>query len=156
MVYETVKEIVCRDTNETIRPGDTVSIHTEDGGGYGSCKITKITDSGFHFSQGRSNRSIQYERVREINKNASEALKDGNDEIGILLEKAIGRVAIKSNIRNYMPNSTNNAELNAMIHLLQAMGLEIDFEWDSNKGQIAAVCGHYNGRDIRKNVILME
>lgn len=41
-----------------------------------------------------------------------------------------------------------------MVNLLEAMGVELHFEWNTidNKSQIVAVSGGYNGEFIRKNV----
>lgn len=67
MEYETYKEIVCKDTGETRQIGDIVTIKTKNGGGFGGCKIVKITDTGFHFNQGKGrNKSIQYKDIQEI------------------------------------------------------------------------------------------
>ncbi len=67
MGYETHKEVLCRDTGKTFRTGDVVTIKGTDGGGYGGCKIVKITDTGFHFTQGSSRtKTIQYKDIREI------------------------------------------------------------------------------------------
>lgn len=67
MEYETYKEIFCSDTGETYKVGDTVTIHTNDGGGVGGCKITKITDTGFHFNQGKGrDKTIQYKDIQKI------------------------------------------------------------------------------------------
>lgn len=49
MEYRTRKEIFCEETGETFHIGDKVTIKTKNGGGYGGCKIVKITDTGFHF-----------------------------------------------------------------------------------------------------------
>lgn len=66
MEYKTRKEIFCEDTGEVIHIGDNVTITTKNGGGYGGCKIVKITDTGVHFNQGGSNKSIQYKNIQEI------------------------------------------------------------------------------------------
>lgn len=66
MEYETYKEIFCKDTGETLRIGDVVTIKTKNGCGYGSCKIIKITDTGFHYSQGGRDKSIQYKDIQRI------------------------------------------------------------------------------------------
>lgn len=66
MEYETFKEIFCKDTGETLHVGDTVTITTQNGGGYGGCRIVKITDTGFHYNQGGRNKSIQYKNIKEL------------------------------------------------------------------------------------------
>ncbi len=67
MKYETCKEIFCRDTEEVFRIGDTVTIKYENGGGTGGCKITKITDTGFRFNQGKGHdKIVQYKDIEEI------------------------------------------------------------------------------------------
>jgi hypothetical protein len=47
--------------------GDTVTITWNNGGGNGSCKITKITKTGFRFRQvpGRE-KSAQFDNIREL------------------------------------------------------------------------------------------
>lgn len=67
MKYETYKEIFCKDTGETVRVGDTVTIEYKNGGGNGGCKITKITDTGFRFNQGKGrDKSVQYKNISRI------------------------------------------------------------------------------------------
>lgn len=67
MNYETYKQILCTETGEIFRIGDTVTIKFINGGGAGGCRITKITDKGFHYNQGSgSDKSVQYEKVLEI------------------------------------------------------------------------------------------
>lgn len=66
MQYETYKEIMCKDTDKRIKVGDVVTIHWKNGGGAGSCKITKITDTGFHYTQGSRTKTAQYKNVAEI------------------------------------------------------------------------------------------
>lgn len=67
MEYETNKEIFCKDTGEILKAGDTVSIKYKTGGGSGGCKITKITDTGFHFNQGTGrDKSAQYKDIEEM------------------------------------------------------------------------------------------
>lgn len=68
MKYETKKEILCVDTGETICIGDIVNIENIDGGGCGRCRIVKITDTGFHFNHGKSNKSTQYRNIKRIDK----------------------------------------------------------------------------------------
>lgn len=67
MEYETYKEIFCKDTGETVCLGDIVTIKCKNGGGYGGCRVVKITDTGFRFSQGKGrNKSIQYKDIEKI------------------------------------------------------------------------------------------
>lgn len=52
-----------------ICPGcDEVSIQYVGGGGNGCCRITKITDTGFHYSTGgiRRDKSVQLKDIVEI------------------------------------------------------------------------------------------
>lgn len=67
MSYETHKEIFCAETSETFRVGDVVTIKFTNGGGSGGCRITKITDKGFHYNRGSGrDKNIQYDTVAEI------------------------------------------------------------------------------------------
>lgn len=67
MKYETRKEIFDTETGKTFRIGDTVSIKNTNGGGTGGCRITKITDAGFHYTQGIGrDKSVQYKNIAEI------------------------------------------------------------------------------------------
>lgn len=67
MKFETYKEIFCSDTGKAYKIDDVVTIKRDDGGGFGGCKIVKITDTGFHFNQGRGrDKSIQYKDIQEI------------------------------------------------------------------------------------------
>lgn len=67
MRYETYKEIYCWDTGESFRTGDTVSIKDKNGGGAGGCRITKITDAGFHYNQGgKRDKVVKYENIEQI------------------------------------------------------------------------------------------
>ena len=66
MIYRTEKYIA-GNNGTRFAIGDTVTIKYPNGGGSGGCKITKITDTGFHFTQGgRSDKSIQYKNISEI------------------------------------------------------------------------------------------
>lgn len=57
------------DKGEAYRPGDTVTIHFTNGGGSGGCNITKITKTGFHYTQGSgSAKSVSFEKITEIRK----------------------------------------------------------------------------------------
>ncbi len=67
MEYEIYKAIFCKDTGQIVRIGDTVTIKYKNGGGTGGCKITKITDTGFRFNQGKGrDKSVQYKDIEEI------------------------------------------------------------------------------------------
>ena len=76
MNYKVEKKIVCEETGEVLKVGDEVSIQYTGGGGNGCCRITKITDTGFHFSAGgaRRDKSVQLKDVVEIWK------REQNDE----------------------------------------------------------------------------
>ena len=67
MVYQTIKSIQ-GDDGKVYGIGDSVTITCTNGGGYGGCTITKITESGFHFNQGGKGRDkvIRYENISEI------------------------------------------------------------------------------------------
>lgn len=67
MKYSTYKEIICEETAETFQLGDIVTIRHPNGGGAGGCRITKITDTGLHYSQGgRRDKSVQYKDIVEL------------------------------------------------------------------------------------------
>ena len=68
MKYKVEKKIVCEETGEELKVGDEVSIRYTGGGGNGCCWITKITDTGFHFSAGgaRRDKSVQLKDVVDI------------------------------------------------------------------------------------------
>lgn len=67
MNYETHKEVFCAETGEIFRVGDTVNVKYTNGGGAGGCRITKITDNGFHYNQGVGrDKSVQYKNILEI------------------------------------------------------------------------------------------
>ena len=65
MKYETVK-IIADDAGNQLRIGDLVTIKDGNGGGCGNCRITKITDNGFHFVQGSRVKMAAYDSVAEI------------------------------------------------------------------------------------------
>lgn len=66
MKYKTEK-IIVGENGTTFKSGDKVSITYPNGGGCGGVTITKITDTGFHFSAGgRRDKSIQYKDIDEI------------------------------------------------------------------------------------------
>lgn len=67
MRFETSKSIIDMEKENAFDIGDTITIKYPDGGGCGGCKITKITDSGFHFTQGSGrDKSVQYKDITEI------------------------------------------------------------------------------------------
>ncbi|MEQ3266306.1 hypothetical protein AAA084_02975 [Dorea longicatena] len=76
MNYKVKKKIVCEETGEELKIGDEVSIRYTSGGGNGCCRITKITDTGFHYSAGgtRRDKSVQLKDIVEIWK------REQNDE----------------------------------------------------------------------------
>lgn len=67
MSYKTYKEVLCVETGKTFRIGDIVNIKYTNRGGAGGCRITKITDNGFHYNQGTGrDKSVQYKNIAEI------------------------------------------------------------------------------------------
>lgn len=65
--FETWKSILDNENDETYVIGDIVTIKYHNGGGCGNCKITKITDTGFHFNQGGGrDKSVQYKDIAQI------------------------------------------------------------------------------------------
>lgn len=61
--FETEKYILHKNGNR-FGVGDVVNIRYKNGGGMGSCKITKVTDTGFWITQnGRKEKSIQYKEL---------------------------------------------------------------------------------------------
>ncbi|MGC4018926.1 MAG: hypothetical protein QM793_06685 [Muricomes sp.] len=67
MGFETHKSIIDIENEEAFNVGDIVTIKYHNGGGCGGCLITKITDTGFHFSQGKGrDKSIQYKDIARI------------------------------------------------------------------------------------------
>lgn len=67
MRFETSKSIIDTEKEESFDVGDIVTIKFPNSGGCGGCKITKITDSGFHFKQGSGrDKSVQYKDIAEI------------------------------------------------------------------------------------------
>lgn len=65
MTYTTEKQILGLD-GKTYKVGDKVSICYKGGGGCGGVVITKITDTGFHYSAGGRKKSVQYKDITEI------------------------------------------------------------------------------------------
>lgn len=66
MEYITEKYVVGADGTKVV-VGDIVNIKLADGGGCGSCTITKITDTGFRFTQdGKKEKTVQYRNIRKI------------------------------------------------------------------------------------------
>lgn len=54
--------------NTTVAVGDTVTIHTLNGGGMGGCKVMKLTSRGIHYTQdnGKHIKTISYKRISSI------------------------------------------------------------------------------------------
>ena len=71
MKYHTEKTIV-GENGKKLKEGDVVSVRYNEasgskGGGFGGATITKITDTGFQYTQGgRRTRSVQYKNIEEI------------------------------------------------------------------------------------------
>lgn len=66
MKFRTEKYIV-NEEGDRFGVGDTVTIKHLDGGGCGSSVITKITDTGFRFTQdGKKEKSVQYKDLAKI------------------------------------------------------------------------------------------
>ncbi|MCP1101970.1 hypothetical protein M2454_000763 [Aequitasia blattaphilus] len=69
MKFETHKSIINVENGESYDIGDVVTIKRLDGSGAGSCKIVKITDTGFHYSQGGSKKkNVQYKDIEGLDK----------------------------------------------------------------------------------------
>lgn len=67
MKYGTRKQIFNEDTGKTFSVGDKVTIKTINGGGMGGCVITKITDTGFLYTQGTGREKlIHYANIEKI------------------------------------------------------------------------------------------
>ena len=66
MEYRTHKAIRCDETALSFVVGQVVTIKFQSGGGAGGCRITKITDTGFHYNQGGRDKSVQYKDIKEI------------------------------------------------------------------------------------------
>ena len=71
MKYHTEKTIV-GENGKKFKEGDEVSVRYNEtsgfkGGGFGGATITKITDTGFQYTQGgRRTKSVQYKNIEEI------------------------------------------------------------------------------------------
>lgn len=71
MKYRTEKRIIS-ENGKVFNVGDIVSVTYNkesgyEGGGFGNGKITKITDTGFHYTHGnRHIKSVQYKNIKEI------------------------------------------------------------------------------------------
>ena len=69
MNYKVEKKIICEEIGKEFCVGDTVSIRYPNGGGNGCCEITKITDTGFQYSQGgKRPKTVQLKNIKEIYK----------------------------------------------------------------------------------------
>ena len=67
MEYKTHKAIKCDEVGTAFIVGQEVTIKFKSGGGCGGCRITKITDTGFHYCQGTGrDKSVQYKDIEEI------------------------------------------------------------------------------------------
>lgn len=67
MRFETNKSIIDKEKETAFDVGDTVTIKWNDGGGCGGCRITKITDTGFHFNRGGGrDKTAQYKDIADI------------------------------------------------------------------------------------------
>ena len=63
-----VKAIELENGNK-IAVGDEVNITFQGGGGMGGCRVTKITDSGFHFNQGiGKDKRVNLKNVEKLEK----------------------------------------------------------------------------------------
>lgn len=69
MNYKAITYFINEETGEEFRDGDIVTINFPDGGGFVGCLIHKVTNKGFHYSQGSGRKkSIQFNDVDEIYK----------------------------------------------------------------------------------------
>lgn len=67
MRYCTSKSIIDMEKETAFNVGDTVTIKWHSGGGCGGCTITKITDTGFHFTQGSGKiKTAQYKDIAKL------------------------------------------------------------------------------------------
>ena len=73
MRYRTEKQIV-DEKGKIFKVGDEVSVTYNaasgyEGGGFGGATITKITDTGFQYTQGCNRiKSVQYKNIKKIQK----------------------------------------------------------------------------------------
>lgn len=60
--------IVNEQGKTTVAVGDTVTIHTFNGGGMGGCKIVKLTSRGLHYTQdeGKHIKTIAYNKIYSL------------------------------------------------------------------------------------------
>ena len=62
-----VEQLLIIDESRVLKVGDVVTIHFTNGGGMGGCKITKITNKGFHFNQGKGrDKGVAFEKLKSI------------------------------------------------------------------------------------------
>lgn len=62
-----VEQIMITVDEREFKVGDIVTIHFKNGGGAGGCKITKITNRGFHYSQGSGrDKSVSFGNLQSI------------------------------------------------------------------------------------------
>ena len=66
MRFVTKKSILDMEKVKAFDIGDIVTIKYHNGGGCGSCRITKITNTGFHYNQGGRDKSVQYKDIAEL------------------------------------------------------------------------------------------
>ena len=52
----------------SVAVGDTVTIHTLNGGGMGGCMVVKLTNRGLHYTQddGKHIKTIAYDRIYSL------------------------------------------------------------------------------------------
>lgn len=60
--------IVNEQGKTTVAVGDTVTIHTFNGGGMGGCKVVKLTSRGLHYTQddGKHIKTIAYNKIYSL------------------------------------------------------------------------------------------
>lgn len=62
--------------------GDMVTVHFESGGGLGGCLITKVTNTGFKYTQGKREKSLQFKDIIEINMQCRGSAATNLDKFG--------------------------------------------------------------------------
>ena len=77
-----VEHLLIIDESRVLKVGDTVTIHFTNGGGMGGCTITKITNKGFHFNQGKGrDKSVAFEKLKSIELIGVRNIRDAVDFI---------------------------------------------------------------------------
>ena len=62
-----IEPVIITKDNRRFKVGDIVTIHFQNGGGMGGCKITKITNKGFQYNQGKGvDKRVSFENLRSI------------------------------------------------------------------------------------------